>query len=139
MTCSLPDQPLSSDDFPTFSFWLFHNPINLIGVITTLAFIIFYGVAWSRSWVYSIFLRVHSWFPLLYILVFLHSLNQLMAYPVFWPLVSGSVILLALDRMWTGLVTKQKITVVQAEILPNKVIKLTMEKVSKRIYMRTMQ
>ena len=83
--CYLADVAYSSDFLPSFTFWIYQTPTNMSGVLLTLWMILFYTVAACRNYIYSIFLLVHKYFIVIYIMLVVHGMHQLFAYPVFWP------------------------------------------------------
>jgi len=128
LKCYLPDIFIPSHFLPTFSWWIFGNPTNFVGVLLVVCFTIFFLVAWARDWMYSSFLKVHSLFAILYVLVILHGMNQIFAYPVTWPFLLGPATLLIVDRMWTFARVNAPLRVKRAQVLPGKVLKLTIER-----------
>lgn len=128
--CYLPDVAYPSDFLPSFTFWLYSTPTNMTGVLLTLFMIFFFTIASLRNLIYTIFIAVHKWFILIYVLVVLHGCHQLFAYPVVWPFLIGPATIYILDRMWSFARINSPLAVINAQILPSKVVKITIAKVS---------
>lgn len=102
----------------------------MTGVVLTLFMIFFFTTAAMRNYIYTIFMAIHKWFILIYILVVMHGMHQLFAYPVFWPFFLFPATLYIFDRLWSLARINTPLTVTSAQILPSKVLKLTIAKPS---------
>jgi Ca2+-binding EF-hand superfamily protein len=124
--CYLPDVAYPSSFLPSFTFWIFQTPTNMIGVVLTLWMIFFYVVAMARQYIYTFFMHVHGkLFVVCYVLAVLHGMHQLFAYPLFWLFCLGPGLLFLFDRLWSFARVNAPLPVLSAQVLPSKVLKLT--------------
>jgi len=124
--CYLPDVAYPSSFLPSFTFWIFQTPTNMIGVVLTLWMIFFYVVAMARQYIYTFFMHVHGkLFVVCYVLAVIHGMHQLFAYPLFWLFCIGPGLLFLFDRLWSFARVNAPLPVLSAQVLPSKVLKLT--------------
>jgi len=127
--CYLPDVAYPSNFLPSFVFWVYGTPTNMSGVILLLWMLFFYAVSMARQYLYNFFMHVHGkLFVVCYVLSVVHGMHQLFAYPLFWLFCIGPGILFILDRLWSFARVNAPLPVLAAQVLPSKVLKLTIAK-----------
>lgn len=130
--CYLPDVAYASSFLPSFTFWFFGTATNMSGVLLTLFFIFFFLVAAARDSFYSFFVWTHKLFVFGYVLIFVHGMQQLFAYPLAWPFLVGPASIFILDRLWSFARINAPLSVISAQMMPGRVVKITIEKVGEQ-------
>ncbi|CAH1793523.1 unnamed protein product [Owenia fusiformis] len=124
--CFLRELAFSSDNPPTFSYWVYMTPVGLTGVAIYLIMWAMYLFATpiARGAIFNAFWTSHKAFVLIYVLTIIHGSGRLLQNPWFPYYITGPAILLALDRIVSISRKKIKLDVIKAELLPSNVTML---------------
>lgn len=112
----------SSHELPKLHYWLWQTITGITGVLLVLHVTVIYIFAQPqiRQYCNNWFWLIHSTYPILYVLIFLHGMGRLTQPPFMYYFALGPITIFTIDTLISLTKKKIQINVLKANILPSR-------------------